>query len=143
MTDVVTFSVLGTPIPQGSTKAFARIGRDGKAHATTTGANAKTKGWRQDVAACALGHAPSTPWTGPVAVEIAFRLPRPASVSAKKRPSHTVKPDLDKLVRAVSDALTGVLWVDDSQIVSVIATKLYAAGADHPPGATITASLLP
>jgi hypothetical protein len=36
-----------------------------------------------------------------------------------------VKPDLDKCIRALNDALTGILWVDDGQVVGVSAKKLY------------------
>jgi hypothetical protein len=41
-------------------------------------------------------------------------------------PEHVVKPDLDKLVRAVGDALTGILYRDDAQIVSLNASKRFA-----------------
>ena len=41
----LTFDVLGTPVPQGSTRAFVRAGR-----AVTTSDNVKTKPWRQDIA---------------------------------------------------------------------------------------------
>jgi len=37
-----------------------------------------------------------------------------------------VAPDIDKLLRAVSDALTGVGYMDDAQIVEVYASKIYA-----------------
>lgn len=39
---------------------------------------------------------------------------------------HTKKPDADKLVRAVADALTGLAWIDDSQVVEMVARKEYA-----------------
>jgi Holliday junction resolvase RusA-like endonuclease len=38
----------------------------------------------------------------------------------------TVKPDLTKLLRAVEDALTGVVWRDDSQIIHQVVNKEYA-----------------
>ncbi len=37
----------------------------------------------------------------------------------------TVKPDLDKLVRAIMDSLSSVVWRDDAQVAQVRATKLY------------------
>ena len=46
-------------------------------------------------------------------------------------------PDLDKLVRAVGDALTRLAWRDDSQIVAWHAYKHYAT-PEHPVGARIT-----
>jgi Holliday junction resolvase RusA-like endonuclease len=35
-------------------------------------------------------------------------------------------PDLDKLIRAILDALTGVVWRDDGQVVDIVASKVYA-----------------
>lgn len=35
------------------------------------------------------------------------------------------KPDLDNLVKALKDALTGIVWKDDAQIVSLCARKTY------------------
>ena len=37
----------------------------------------------------------------------------------------TAKPDLDNCVKLVADALNGIAWLDDSQVVQVIATKLF------------------
>jgi Holliday junction resolvase RusA-like endonuclease len=51
------------------------------------------------------------------------------------RPWPISAPDLDKLVRCISDAVTDAgLWHDDSQVVSIKAAKRYAA----PPGVLIT-----
>lgn len=62
----------------------------------------------------------------PVSVHITFLMPRPKTV---KRHTPTVPPDIDKLCRAVLDALTDVgVWVDDSQVVDLGATKIYASG---------------
>lgn len=54
-----------------------------------------------------------------------FTLERPASVSAKKRPYPITKPDADKLARAVWDALKGIIYTDDSQIVRLTLSKDY------------------
>jgi Holliday junction resolvase RusA-like endonuclease len=43
-----------------------------------------------------------------------------------KRPQPIVPPDLDKLIRGVGDALTGVLYDDDSQVIRCLAWKTYA-----------------
>lgn len=62
----------------------------------------------------------------PVSVRITFLMPQPKTV---KRHMPTVPPDIDKLCRAVLDALTDVgVWVDDSQVVDLGATKIYASG---------------
>lgn len=62
---------------------------------------------------------------GAVEINIEFNFVRPKSVSVKKRPYMTVKPDLDKLVRAVLDALTHHAYDDDSQVVSINCVKTY------------------
>jgi Holliday junction resolvase RusA-like endonuclease len=51
-------------------------------------------------------------------------------VSERWRPDHTVKPDLDKLLRSLKDALTRILWRDDAQVVSVCISKAYAPATD-------------
>lgn len=62
----------------------------------------------------------------PVSVRITFLMPRPKNV---KRHMPTVPPDIDKLCRAVLDALTDAgVWVDDSQVVDLGSTKIYASG---------------
>ena len=72
---------------------------------------------------------------GPVELEIMFYLDRPSSVSTVKRPHPTVPPDIDKLIRAVQDSLTGVVYEDDSQVIRVLAWKVYAD--NRVPGAFI------
>ena len=64
------------------------------------------------------------------------RRPRPPSLAAKVR-EPAKRPDLDKLVRAVKDALTKVLWHDDGQVVEILARKFYAQ-----PGAPVGVSVL-
>jgi len=39
---------------------------------------------------------------------------------------YTKRPDLDNLVKAVKDALNGIAWIDDCQVVSMVAKKKYA-----------------
>lgn len=63
---------------------------------------------------------------GALCVEMDFYFTRPKSV---KRPYHTVKPDVDNLVKAVLDNGNEILWKDDRQIVQIIASKHYAEEA--------------
>ena len=60
--------------------------------------------------------------SGPVDMDMRFVLAKPRTV---KRDQPIVRPDLDKLVRAVLDALTGVAYEDDSQVVRLSAAKQY------------------
>lgn len=122
---VVLFFAPGIPQPKGSTRAFIRGGR-----AVTTHDNARTKPW-QAVIAHAAQAAGATPLDGPLEIELKFYLPRPQGHFGKRglRQSSPywpgVKPDIDKLIRAALDALSGVAYGDDSRIVKVEAEKRY------------------
>jgi Holliday junction resolvase RusA-like endonuclease len=64
----------------------------------------------------------------PITMYITFNMPIPKSMSKKARasnPKHTVKPDLDNLIKFVKDCCNGILWHDDSQVVSITARKQY------------------
>ena len=130
------FKVSGIPATQGSTRGFAIKNKTtGKYRAVITHDNKKTMPWRALIAAAASNATP-TMIDGPVDITLTFILPRPASVSVAKRPMPCCKPDLDKLERAVLDALTGIAYQDDAQVVALIATKRYTTGPDgtHEPG---------
>lgn len=125
MTDQICFRVLGDPIPKGSMKAFFR---PGMRFPVVTHDNKRMKPWADHVKSIAQDHAPAGgPWTGPLQIDTTFYLTRPKSLP-KKVVMHTKKPDLDKLVRAVKDALKGIVYVDDSQVCQLQATKDYATG---------------
>lgn len=123
----VTFTVLGQAAPKGSSKAFAFRRHDGTLGAAVTHDNPKTKGWQHAVTAAAQQQCPGVFFEGPVAIQVDFYLARPKSLPKRVR-HHTKKPDLDKLARSVKDALKGVIWKDDSQVVRLIAHKSYAQG---------------
>jgi len=118
--------VRGVPVPQGSMRAFV-IG--GKARLTHNKAK-ELNDWRSTVQFTAQRHVEKEDWTMTkndwFELGVHFRIPRPASVSVKKRPRPNVNPDIDKLLRAVLDSLTGVVYLDDSQVVSVHVSKEYA-----------------
>jgi len=126
----VTFSVPGPAAPQGSKRAFrTRSGRIALVESSN-----KVKPFRAAVAVAAVA-AGAKPIDGAVAMRVAFIFMRPASHFTRSgalragAPSHPGKPDLDKLARAVGDALTGVCYRDDSQIVRWEMTKRYGAQA--------------
>ena len=118
------FQVDGIPIAQGSTRAFvvrghAMVTQGGsKEHRNSLGA------WRQSIAARAK-EAGAVPMLGPITVTCCFTLPRPKS-RPKRETAPDRKPDLDRLVRAALDALTGIAWFDDAQVVRCLAEKRYA-----------------
>ncbi len=118
---MIKFTVYGEAKPKGSTRAF--IVKD-RAHTTTANPNAKE--WQQLVAVSAQQYRPAAgPYQEAVALKLAFFFSRPKSATVKKRPHHTVKPDLDKLVRNVGDALKGVIYAEDARIVRIEASKDY------------------
>lgn len=132
----ISFSVKGIPKPAGSKTAFA-IKRGGVYTGRTVVMDAckKTKSWQATVKAEAKKHAPATPFVGQIKVAFNFYLPRPKShfgtgKNSQKLKStaplyHIGKPDLLKLARAVEDAMTGIVYVDDSQIVVEELLKAY------------------
>ena len=70
--------------------------------------------------------------TGAVELKLGFCFSVPKSYSKKKTDEalngflkHTKKPDLDNLIKAVKDALNGIVWHDDSQVFLVTAEKIY------------------
>jgi len=86
--------------------------------------NPRTKPWRAVVAVVAGQHRPAKLLDGPLSLTARFFLPRPKSLP--KRIEHPAKkPDLSKLVRAIEDALTGIIWRDDAQVVHENASKHY------------------
>lgn len=132
----LAFSTEGTPQPQGSTRVFMHAG---KPKITTD--NARLKPWRKNIVNAAWQAIDLDRWettTAPVTVLLTFALPRPKTV---KRHCPTVKPDLDKLIRGVLDALTTAgVYADDAQVVRLHVVKVYAdRGA---PGVHITVTEL-
>jgi Holliday junction resolvase RusA-like endonuclease len=119
----ISFTVLGHPEPQGSTRAFLMAGRP-----RVTSDNAKMKPWRQQVGWTALRARPGAQIFAaqhiPVKARFEFYLAPPIKMP-KGRSWPAVKPDLDKLCRATFDALTGILWIDDGQVVDLAAVKQY------------------
>lgn len=152
MNNRTTFFVSGMPAPQGSKRGFPVKRKNGTVGvAITESAGERVKTWRQDVRETALQVMEDVGWeTVPrhqgVRVDITFWFPRPkshygtgANVSRMKPSAprhHLVKPDKDKLERAVLDALTSAgVYVDDSQVVVGTTEKLWGGDLS---GATIT-----
>jgi Holliday junction resolvase RusA-like endonuclease len=129
---VITFTAYGIPAPQGSTKAFMRRGMK---HPVITADCARTKPWRQaivDASRDALEH--HAVMAGPVEVFVVFYMPRPKS-APRRVTEPTTKPDIDKLERALLDALTAAgVWRDDAQVIHVHSRKAFAGGAHDEDG---------
>lgn len=141
MSDPLRMYIPGKPVPQGS-KRWLPGGR-------MIEANQNLRPWRSTVTmyarqAMAAKQEMGFPLTGPVTVVMDFTFARPKAHYGTGRNEGKVKdnaplyhpsvPDLDKLIRAVHDGMTDAgLWVDDSQVTSLHASKVYA----HQPGVTV------
>lgn len=123
---VATIWVPGIPQAKGNHRASVRGGR-----AHLYDANRGLKAWEQTVRLTAAEAHLGAQWTEPVELELRFVLPRPRTVR-RLLPTKRSGGDLDKLVRAVGDALAGVVYVDDSQIVRLLAQKRYADESESP-----------
>ena len=77
--------------------------------------------WRSTVALAARAMAPKL-IEGPVAMTMDFQLQKPRTVN---REMPTVPPDLDKLIRAILDSLSKIVYLDDSQVVEIHSSKSY------------------
>jgi Holliday junction resolvase RusA-like endonuclease len=135
------FSVRGVPASQGSMTAM-RNPRTG-AVVVRHDSPKQLTAWRTLVALSAK-QAGAQPLIGSVSVRAWFFLQRPqshfrADGSLSTEGQHDLRPnrrgrDLDKLLRAVLDALTGVCWTDDAQVVEIISRKDWASSS---PGADL------
>ena len=127
MSFMVTFMVEGTPVPKGRPR-FARRGKFVSTYSPKTTVDYETK--VSEAAQIAMGG--SEPLETPVGAYIYITLPIPASYSKKRtqaclsgeeRP--TKKSDIDNFCKAVFDGMNGIVFLDDSQIVSLHSTKVY------------------
>lgn len=146
----VTLIVHGQPAPQGSKRAFMGKRKDGTPVARVIeSSHDRVKSWRQAVvdearewqsqaAGRQFGAAP--PLAGPLEATMTFVLRRPkghygtgrnaAVLKPSAPPYPSGKPDVGKLARATEDALTGIVWLDDAQVVRSLLTKVYSDVAD-------------
>ena len=140
MKAVLTFEVIGLPKPAGSKRGFA-IRKNGQltGRVAVVDACQESREWKTVVAreAAITMNERRQMFTGPLRLRLSFRMPRlkghfgtgrNANVLKANAPARpTVKPDLLKLARAVEDALTGIVWRDDAQIVIEELEKLYGS----------------
>jgi crossover junction endodeoxyribonuclease RusA len=144
-TNTLHIVIRGSPTPQGSKRAFQPRRKDG----TPAGrpvivdeTRVRLKSWRQAIVDAAVetmmdGKIP--PMQGPLVMAVTFTLRRPqnhfrtgrnATLLREQAPPYPMgTPDIEKLVRAVSDALTDAgVWKDDAQVVGCWAHKVYPSG---------------
>lgn len=130
------FGVSGTPVPQGSKRAWVNR-KTGRA-VMVEAAGIRHTNWRTDVRAIAaqtMADEGIAILKGAVVVDLSFSQPRPKNHYGTGKNADTLKPDapayphkapdVDKLVRAVLDSMTGSVFVDDGQVVRIRASKAY------------------
>jgi crossover junction endodeoxyribonuclease RusA len=140
--NAIEFFVPGVPATAGSKRAFYNK-HTGKAMIVDTCNN---KPWRGTVQVFAQQAYSGPLLDGPLRVSLEFQMPRPKGhYRTGKRSNelkdnapkyHTSKPDVLKMARLVEDALTGVIWKDDSLICVECLSKEYS----EEPGVTIRIS---
>jgi len=134
----LSFVAYGYPAPQGSKRHLG--------NGILVESSNRVKPWRTDVKEAALACTPDH-WdrTCPMSVSIVCRFKRPKGhigtrglkPSAPKHPTFRSVGDSDKLARSILDAMTGVCFDDDSQVIDLTIQKRYCSG-DEPQGALIT-----
>lgn len=143
------FFVPGIPRPGGSKVSHAvyanggrPVTKNGRIVTVTRETCKHTAGWRAAVAAAAVEHMKNRPrlFSGnPIAAHFTFYFLRPKSHyftgknAGKLRPDAPgvpiVRPDITKLIRSTEDALIGIVYRDDSEIVMQIGLKMYGEEA--------------
>jgi Holliday junction resolvase RusA-like endonuclease len=133
---MIQFTVYGKSQPAGSKRAMPiyRNGANGRQLVTrangspmiaVTDDNPKSCDWKHAVASAAREAYRGALLDGPLSVSFTFYRVRPKghfgkhglNKAGRDAEYPTTKPDVLKLARAVEDALTGIVWRDDSQIV--------------------------
>lgn len=134
---MISFTVLGTPAPAGSKRGFYNPKAK---RVIITDDSKRSRPWKalvSDAAAEAMNG--DGLLGGPLLLKALFIVPRPKGhfgtganakfVRLSAPPYPTTKPDATKLLRAVEDAMTGIVYRDDAQIVVQEVRKLYGEPA--------------
>ena len=125
----IVLRIPGKPQPGGSKRAFTPRGWN---RPIITDANPKAADWKRTVQVFAQQAMSGTVLEGPLLVVMRFHLARPQGHWGKRGllpsapPFPHRKPDVLKLGRSTEDALTGIVWRDDAQIVEERLYKVYA-----------------
>ena len=82
-----------------------------------------------------LANPDHVPFRGAVGMQIdlRFAIPKTKTEERSAGDRHTQKPDIDNCVKSIKDALKGLAWVDDCQVSSLYAAKMW----DNQPSVTV------
>ena len=91
---------------------------------------------KRDFLALIHSQAPKTPLYGGISIEVRLDMPYPkkhlrtGKFAGELKPNapyiHTIKPDIDNMLKFIMDSGNGVIWHDDSQIWKVEIEKTYS-----------------
>ena len=142
---MIKFFAPGEPVAKGSMVKIGKRFIDQKNLATKTLPANRLKDWQSQIAWCAkkeMRNRDVIP--GAIALTATFILSRPKShrnAKGKLKKGSPIlpvfKPDTDKLLRAIGDAMSGIVYRDDCQIVDVRIRKQYVNGAHDGPGVEV------
>jgi Holliday junction resolvase RusA-like endonuclease len=121
---MITFTAPGDPVAQPRPQISTR-GGFGRAFVRRVHPIHAYRDVVQLVAKAAMdGQAPIA---GPVSLRVWLYIARPKSHSKARRadPNHTQKPDGSNVLKGLEDALNGICWIDDSQIVDTRISKRW------------------
>ncbi|MDQ0158997.1 RusA family crossover junction endodeoxyribonuclease [Alkalibacillus salilacus] len=123
---MIAFTIHGQPVAQGRARATTFKGQ------ARMYDPAKSKHYKHYVQLSAAQHKPSNLLKGPIDLTVRVYRPIPKSMPKYKRKliddgqlRPTTKPDVDNYLKAIKDALNGIIWHDDSQVVNVHIEKYY------------------
>lgn len=129
------FTVVGAPIAQPRQRHSARVVNGRAIVRNYTPKSHPVTEYKQAIQLAAKSAGTLEVCQLPIEMRLSFVMPRPKAIQWKTkqmtRLAHTSKPDLDNLIKSVLDALTGVLFRDDSQVAMLEATKTVA-GDERP-----------
>ena len=128
MTLQIEFTVLGDPKGKGRPR-FSRVGKF-----TKTYTDAKTRMYEEKIASAArLAMFPHEPLETPVAVFMEINVPIPTSYSKKRKEACLLgvempckKPDADNILKGILDAMNGIVYKDDVQVIKINVLKKYS-----------------
>lgn len=131
----LSIHVLGLPKAQPRPRAFVR--RTALGPIARVYDSGSAEGWKSAIADALRDKRPTTPIDVPVTISCRFAFPRPERLKRKtvtQNPiPHVSKPDIDNLLKAVTDCLTSIgVWTDDALIQRATLGKWYCAAGELP-----------
>ncbi len=133
MSEPIAFTIPAVPIAQPRPRA---VSFGGKARMYGAAVKHPVNAFKASCQMAAMEAYKGAPLDGPVSLLVLFVMPRPQAKIKKRgdnpRYPHISRPDFDNLGKSLCDALTGILWRDDSQLWSVEIRKVVAAASEQP-----------